>query len=580
MTQFWFKLRRNITMDGDLQLARLELEALIGRVDDVDSLESPHFQSMAEYVRNGQQGYFADVDVMLLPTLIKRLSFVQRIYVIADDTATIRAMLLTVETTTTWDSENDVLYIEAIPHFALFEFAEVIARKAPSVQHVQREMPLLLDGLLRRNADKTAQAIVTKAMSAQITTSPLSHGIHYYKAKFFPRMARSMLNISVGNHDISELTALDPFSGSGTTLLEASQLGIQNIGTDLDPLAVMISQAKLAILSSHAGVLASVVESIEDGLQQSTQLDNLPPIIFPDWLMKNRKMTPELGQDLITEIDQLRSVVWQVDESVRDIVKVVLSDAITRRIKFRFLGTGVGRFSLTLSKTPLEPLFMRALRTQLHSLVAWEWLRDTLGLTLADSHVQLGDARYLNSMRSVDLIVTSPPYLPASSGRESYAKARMPSLLALGMETGDSVDSLVDSAVGSMDDGIGVEYQPTEDVRHLVDWLENDSLRQTKAKPTARYFADMRQTFSAMGDRLNDGGKIVLVSGRQSTFYRASTREILYCVPVAEMLAQEAEIAGLHVDKLVHVPLKKMNRNARPRSLDDYDETLIFISKR
>ena len=176
-------------------------------------------------------------------------------------------------------------------------------------------------------------------------------------------------------------------------------------------------------------------------------------------------------------------------------------------------------------------------------------------------------------------MVTSPPYLPASSGRESYAKARMPSLLALGIETRDGVDSLVDRAVGSMDEVKRDDYQPTNAVNHLVDWLANDPLRQIKAEPTARYFADMRATFSAMKHHLNPAGQIVLVSGRQSTFYRSKTREVLYCVPVAEMLAQEAEIAGLTVDRLVHIPLNKANRNARPRSLDDYDETLIFLSK-
>jgi hypothetical protein len=116
-------------------------------------------------------------------------------------------------------------------------------------------------------------------------------------------------------------------------------------------------------------------------------------------------------------------------------------------------------------------------------------------------------------------------------------------------------------------------------VKDLVTWLENDELRRIKAQPTERYFHDMRQTFRAMKAYLNQDGRIVLVSGRQSTFYRSKTREILYNVPVAQMLADEAEQAGLHIDKLLHIPLKKANRNARPRSRDDYDETLIFLSK-
>jgi hypothetical protein len=579
MTQFWLKLRRNITMDGDLQLARLELETFLSDVTDREHLTSSEFPTISQYARKGQQGYSAEGDLTLLPMLIRRLTFIQGIYIITDDTPQIRDLLAPESVVITYRADDDKLYIEAIPHYPLFEFAEVIARKAKSVKTVKQQLPILLDGLLNRRHDKPAQKIVDMVMSAQITTSPLSHGIHYYKAKFFSRMARSMLNITAGQRDLSLLSVLDPFVGSGTTLLEASQLGVQNVGVDIDPLSVLISQSKLNILLSDSQHLSGAIDFTHDSLRQANTLTiELSPIIFPDWLMKNRKMTGELARMLIGEMDSLRSVVATVDNEMRDILRVILSDAITRRIRFRFMGTGVGRFSLSLSKTPLETLFFRSLDKQLYSLVAWEWLRDTLGLSLAKSDVGQADARNLRGLSQFDLMITSPPYLPASSGRESYAKARMPSLLALGIETRDGVDSLVDSAVGSMDDLQTGDYEATNEVKHLVNWLAHDSLRQIKAEPTARYFADMRATFSAMKHRLNPKGKIVLVSGRQSTFYRSKTREILYRVPVAELLVQEAQIAGLGVDRLVHIPLNKANRNARPRSLDDYDETLIFLS--
>lgn len=575
----WLKLRRNITMDGDLQLARLELEAFLSDVKDVHTLVSDDFRDMNLHVRDGQQGYSARTEITLLPALIRRLTFIQRIYVIADDTPQARDILHEVSAVITYRIKDDQLYMEAIPHYALFEYAEVIARKAKSISSVRQQLELLLDGLLGRKLDKNAQSIVEMVMSAQITTAPLSHGIHYYKAKFFPRMARSMLNILSANRDLSSLSVLDPFVGSGTTLLEASQLGMHNTGVDIDPLSVLISQAKLGILKLDCDNFETEVASIHRQINKSSQ-GKLTPIIFPSWLMKNRKMTEELAQELIAEIDRLRHAIAPVPEPMRDVVRVILSDAITRRIRFRFLGTGSGRFSLTLSKTPLQTLFLRSLDTQLHHLVAWEWLRDKLGLTLADSQVMQGDARTMRALPQYDLMVTSPPYLPASSGRESYAKARMPSLLALGLETHDGVDALVDTAVGSMDDLLLDEYQPTDDVQDLVGWLEHDPLRGVKAQPTARYFADMHLTFATMRQHLNPSGKIVLVSGRQSTFYRSKSREVLRCVPVAEMLADEAERAGLIVDKLVHVPLRKANRNARPRSLDDYDETLIFLSNK
>ncbi len=579
MTQFWFKLRRNITMDGDLQLAQLELEVFLNDVTIIEQLSSQHFPTMQKFVRDRQQGYSADGDIGLLSILIRRLTFIQRIYLVTDDTPQVRNIITHESTVTTYRTEADKLYIEAIPHFALFEFAEVIARKAKSATTVRQQLPILLAGLLHQRDDKVSQHLVDRVMLAQITTSPLSHGLHYYKAKFFPRMARAMLNITAGNRELSSLSVLDPFVGSGTTLLEASQLGIKNMGVDIDPLSVMISQAKLNILAVDSNTFSTTINATQNNLNLLISNKDFPPIIFPDWLMKNRKMTDEIAEMLTAEMNRLRQAIAYVDTPSPDILRVILSDAITRRIRFRFMGTGVGRFSLSLSKTPLETLFLRSLDKQLNHLVAWAWLRNTLGLSLATSEVKQADARTLNDLPQFDLMVTSPPYLPASSGRESYAKARMPSLLALGIETHDGVDSLVDSAVGSMDDMQSGDYSATDNVNHLVDWLAQDPLRQIKAEPTARYFADMRATFSAMKDHLHPSGKIVLVSGRQSTFYRSKTREILYCVPVAEMLAQEAEIAGLTVDRLVHIPLKKANRNARPRSLDDYDETLIFLSK-
>ncbi|HLZ70922.1 MAG TPA: hypothetical protein VKV26_13555 [Dehalococcoidia bacterium] len=48
-------------------------------------------------------------------------------------------------------------------------------------------------------------------------------------------------------------------------------------------------------------------------------------------------------------------------------------------------------------------------------------------------------------------------------------------------------------------------------------------------------------------------------------------------MPAAEILAAEACDAGFAVESLIDVQLTKSNRNARPRSLDEYYETLIVL---
>jgi ubiquinone/menaquinone biosynthesis C-methylase UbiE len=147
------------------------------------------------------------------------------------------------------------------------------------------------------------------------------------------------------------------------------------------------------------------------------------------------------------------------------------------------------------------------------------------------------------------------------------------------MKDHQDIDSLVDTSIGSMN-GEGVDLSGlTGGERHLVEWLQNDSLRAVKARPTARYFLDMRQAFAEMARVLRSGGLAAVVSGKQSTFYKYSTREVLYVVHSAELLAEEAQRAGFEVDALHDVKLQKSNMNARPRSLDDYYETLIILRK-
>ena len=121
--------------------------------------------------------------------------------------------------------------------------------------------------------------------------------------------------------------------------------------------------------------------------------------------------------------------------------------------------------------------------------------------------------------------------------------------------------------------------QLTQAEKDIVEWLRHDELRAIKAEPTARYFIDMRQAFSEMYRFLRPGAIAVVISGKQSTFYQFSTRESLYVVPVAEMLADEAKRVGFDVVGLYDVQLNKGNKNARPRSLDEYYETIIMLRR-
>lgn len=605
---FVFKLRRNIALEGDLLLAKLELEAFMpGPVDivahihdvlqDVPQLaDLPGFGALDVLARpDGKQGYKASGPSALLPELIRCLSFVQRIYCITKDTELARSLIFESQEklgpVLRFCADADQLVLQAIPHYTIIEISDVVADQSSDFADTKKNLTAVLDALTGREADPHAIKLATTALSVQSTTSHLSHDIHYYKAKFFPRMARSMINMCVRRLGEQPHRVIDNFAGSGTALLEASTLDIPSIGLDIDPLSVMIATAKLAAVhleSKHLSMeAASVIARL--GTRTSGQLtlfDALEPeipdggIVFPAWLMKNRRMTQRIADDLSSEISQIRAAIVGCDPQTTNLPRVLMSDAISRKIRMRFMGTGVGRFSLTFPKMSLTQMFIKSLKHYVKVAATCEWLRQTIHLPFADAQVLAADTRNIpETLGQFDILVTSPPYLPASSGRESYAKARAPSLIALGMRNHEDVDDLVDDSIGSMDgNGTGIEAL-LEDERRVVEWLRQDELRAIKAEPTARYFLDMRRTYQQMFRVLRPGAFAVVVSGKTSTFYQFSTRDALLVVNAAELLAQEAEGIGFEIVALHDIQLNKSNRNARPRSLDAYYETLIVLRR-
>jgi DNA modification methylase len=604
---FVFKLRQNIVLEGDLVLAKMELDAFLSDASQdiadiaavaqrIPQLAKLHkFGALDSYVRqNGTQAYVASGPLALLPDLIRCVSFVQRIYCVTRDTEEARRLLIKIETALgpviVYHADGDFLVVQAVPHYALFEFSDVVARHSGSAAETKLNLDATLNALLGKTDDRHAGELAKVALSARSTTSHLSHDIHYYKAKFFPRLARSMLNVCMQRLGEQPHRVIDNFVGSGTTLLEAASLGIPSVGLDIDPLSVLIARAKLEVVRLDSDLLArevgrtlQLLEARAKGqliLFERSSSGEIGTPAFPAWLMKNRKMTPEIAIELGEEIDAVRIAVAACRPQVRPLFRVLMSDAISRKIRMRFLGTGVGRFSLTFARTPIARIFSKSLQKYAKVAATYEWLRHTIHLDFADTQVAKADARHIpDDLGRFDILVTSPPYLPASSGRESYAKARAPSLIALGMRRHDEVDDLVDKSIGSMyGDGIDSEML-TECERNLVEWLRRDELRAIKAEPTARYFLDMRKAFTEMYRVLIPGALAVVVSGKQSTFYNFSTRETLYIVRSAELLAEEARGVGFEVEAMHDVQLNKSNMNARPRSLDDYYETLIVLRR-
>jgi site-specific DNA-methyltransferase (adenine-specific) len=96
-----------------------------------------------------------------------------------------------------------------------------------------------------------------------------------YLGGYPPRVPRRIIERWVG----PRVRVLDPFCGSGTTLVEAKLLGRPSIGIDLNPLAVAISRAKLQPV--HLQDLADRLTLLASGFRGESEIDDVPEILFP-----------------------------------------------------------------------------------------------------------------------------------------------------------------------------------------------------------------------------------------------------------------------------------------------------------
>jgi len=91
-------------------------------------------------------------------------------------------------------------------------------------------------------------------------TNYATHNMHAFAAKFPPQLPKLFINELTTTGEV----VLDPMSGSGTTLVEAVLSNRYGIGTDIDPLAVMIAKVKLSSLN-----ISETVKVANSVLQQA-----------------------------------------------------------------------------------------------------------------------------------------------------------------------------------------------------------------------------------------------------------------------------------------------------------------------
>jgi DNA modification methylase len=198
-------------------------------------------------------------------------------------------------------------------------------------------------------------------------------------------------------------SVLDPFAGSGTTLIAAEAAGVLAYGYESHPFVVQIATAKTYWNQPEGRLFDAAKELLNTASQgQRPDLD-----VVPDLLVKC--YTPEVLQQLYALREAYLSCADRFNPEISKLLWLALT-AILRSCSFA--GTAQWQYVLPNKRKskPLAPF--PAFEQKISDIIEdMSSLRKT-GCR-SDAQVLLHDARLISDevpLNSVDLVVTSPPY--------------------------------------------------------------------------------------------------------------------------------------------------------------------------
>jgi len=221
------------------------------------------------------------------------------------------------------------------------------------------------------------------------------HRLHPYHGKFIPQLVEVLLDryVPAGGH------VLDPFAGSGTTLVQALESGMDATGVELAAFNCLLMRVKTARYD---------VESLQDEIEALVeQLDSLRTTARPNAYMR-RWYSPTAARQLLAFRDRAHS----------DVLRVILSRAArsARRAAHFDLEAPrepqVGEYWCHKHRRTCRPVesangFLR--RYCLDTLARIEAFA-AVRVDTREARVLQADSRDVEYAERFDGIVTSPPY--------------------------------------------------------------------------------------------------------------------------------------------------------------------------
>ncbi len=378
---------------------------------------------------------------------------------------------------------------------------KTVAKRKQSKVHYQEINESLFPSFVENEFEKEEQkpgfvfepAVAIDLSFRNHATQYLTHSFHSYPAKFIPQLPTWLMHEYSKEGD----TILEPFAGSGTTLVEAILNNRNCYGTEINPIGRLTSAAKSTPIHSLAlhklkDELYRTINSLMNKHISNDGMFTRSKPTFDLWTPKLDHIEKWFLREVIIELAVLRKAILEIgDEKFKTLALVAFSSIV--------------KLVSNARTDERNPKLRKELRDKPNTIKIFKTKLDKMSLDLSEYSERVkgkrveakiigSDARNVPLKKnSVDLVITSPPYAYAMD----YVRMHKLSLYWLGEEDLIELDKQF----------VGTErvysniYQ--EDFRYDIPFVDNiiqqmKKMNKKKAYIVYNYFEDMRKCFQEM----------------------------------------------------------------------------------
>jgi SAM-dependent methyltransferase len=382
-----------------------------------------------------------------------------------------------------------------------------------------------------------------------------AHNWYRFVLSFPPHLVRDYLrwfNVT------PDQTVLDPFCGTGTTLVECKKHGIASVGIEANPVAHFASRTKTDWSVAPDGltaIAARVAEQTQQALAAQGVNDDAYALLngdLPDNLLSLPDASmPLLLTDSISPLPLHKTLVLlrylqvHADADGYDHARLALAKTLVDDISNLHFGPEVG-VGVKKPDAPVIAPWLARVRQMAHDLARLHDHAETA------SRVLHADARTLELIepQSIDAVITSPPY----PNEKDYTRTTRLESVLLGfirdkaelraMKQGLLRSNTRNVYVGDEDDA-WIAHFPA--IVALADTIEARRIELGKtsgferlyARTTKLYFGGMARHLANLRPLLRPGAQLAYVVGDQASYLRVMIRTGTLLAEIAESLGYE-----------------------------------------